>query len=291
MEVIIKFMKKSEYYTKIFEQNINILKCPICDGKFHILGSSLRCKSGHTFDLSSKGSLNLLYPPKKPGRVYSAELWANREAVFTSGFFELLIKEVTDIIANSALSNFIIADLGCGEGSFLREIAKRTGAAASIGIDISKEAINRAVSKPAFPAMWLVSNVAALPLADNSVDVAITMLSPSNYAECRRVVKNGGLIIKILPGKNYLTEIREALFEGEQTESFDNTETTALFKEIFGDVSEKNISYSFETPAEILPQIFAMTPMSGERDYPEAVLSKIRRISAEFKILYSTLIK
>ncbi|MCL2565321.1 MAG: methyltransferase domain-containing protein [Defluviitaleaceae bacterium] len=284
-------MKKSEYYTKIFEKNIDILKCPICHDKFHLLGASLCCKSGHTFDLSSKGSINLLYPPKKPDSIYSAELWANREAVFLAGFFEPLIREAADIIANNGLSNPTITDLGCGEGSFLREIAKRTGAKASIGIDISKEAINRAVSKSVFPAMWVVSNIAALPLADNSVDAAITMLSPSNYAECCRVVKNGGLIIKILPGKNYLAEIRAALFENEQSEDFVNTETTSLFKTVFGKVNERNISYSFEASVDMLPKIFAMTPMSEGHGYPIDLLNTTQYISADFKILCSTLIK
>ena len=285
-------LKKIDYYKEIYEQNINLLRCPICKSKLKALSHSLNCIKGHAFDLSAKGSVNLLYPPKKPesgGGMYSAELWAHREAVFNAGFFCLLTAEVVSIIAESKLRDFALADLGCGEGSFLRDVAVLTGAKISIGIDISKEAINRAASKPAFPAMWLVANSAALPIADNCLDVAITMLSPSNYAECRRVVKKGGLLIKILPGKNYLAELRTAIFKDKRRADYDNVKTTDLFKKIFPSACERDVAYLFQEEPNLLESIFAMTPLSAGQSFPKECLNNTAAISADFKILYAIL--
>jgi len=281
-------MKKIEYYGKIFDKNINLFKCPICGSAFSFWDKSLSCSLGHSFDLSAKGSVNLLYPPKKQGSIYSSKLWASREAVFGAGFFEPLIKETANIIKRNGFHNFALADLGCGEGSFLCEIAARTEPKTTIGIDISKEAINKAISKPNLSAVWIVANTAALPFCDNSLDVAITMLSPSNYAECRRVVKKGGLVIKIIPGKNYLSELRRAIFVDEPRTDYSNEKTETLFRDTFT-ADEKYISYFFKTEPEMLKNIFAMTPLSSKRKYPESALKAASGVSVEFKILYSVL--
>jgi len=282
-------MKKIEYYAEIFKKNIRLLICPICGSDFGFSALSLTCVKGHSFDLSAKGSLNLLYPQKKSTGIYSAELWENREAVFESGFFTPLINETADIILNSGFIKPVVADLGCGEGSFLRQIHALVETGAAIGIDISKDAVKRAAAKPLSPVMWLVANTAALPLRDNSVDVAIIMLSPSNYANCLRVVKKGGLVIKILPGKDYLKEIREAIFGKEKGADYDNVKTAALFRETFSAVHERDVEYHFEVEPEMLPGFFAMTPLSEGREYSEELLKGISGVSASFKILYSVL--
>src|SRR5699024_5445925 len=97
----------------------------------------------------------------------------------------------------------------CGECSHLSHIASglRTNTT-NIGIDISKEAII-AATKNNIDAIWLVGDLAKIPLQSISIDVLLNILSPANYEEFKRISKNDGLCIKLVPRQNYLRELRE----------------------------------------------------------------------------------
>ncbi len=57
----------------------------------------------------------------------------------------------------------------------------------------------------------MIGDLANLPLLDNSIDILLNLLSPANYQEFARVLKPGGLLIKVIPGSEYLKEVRQAL--------------------------------------------------------------------------------
>lgn len=94
-----------------------------------------------------------------------------------------------------------------------------------IGIDISKQGIQFA-SKNDEATMWLAGDIAHLPLKDNSVDIILNILSPANYEEFGCVLKSDGLVIKTVPGKEYLIEIRKAYSKKEHN----NSNVIELFK-------------------------------------------------------------
>ena len=82
-----------------------------------------------------------------------------------------------------------------------------------MGIDISKEGITMA-SKAYFGIIWCVADLTNFPLMNEQFDVIINILSPSNYEEFARVLKDDGILIKVVPGNSYLKELRD-IFYGE----------------------------------------------------------------------------
>src|SRR5699024_1801557 len=58
-------------------------------------------------------------------------------------------------------------------------------------------------------AIWLVGDLANIPLQDDSMDILLNIFSPANYQEFKRIAKQNATCIKIVPRKYYLQELRE----------------------------------------------------------------------------------
>lgn len=101
-----------------------------------------------------------------------------------------------------------VLDVGCGDGSFSRKIAKK--ARRVVGIDFSDEALARATkAHPAAPGehvRFRRADASNLPLADAKFDMVVSRRGPvtaSNrtLAETYRVLKLGGLLMEITIGE------------------------------------------------------------------------------------------
>lgn len=94
------------------------------------------------------------------------------------------------------------ADIGCGNGAFTERIVERCKPDAVEGLDPSQEQLAFARSRPAAKiATFTQGDAQALPLADQSVDVAIMALviffvpdPAKGVAEMARITKPGGLV-------------------------------------------------------------------------------------------------
>src|SRR5699024_3874054 len=73
--------------------------------------------------------------------------------------------------------------------------------------DISKEGINLAAATYE-EIFFLVADLAHSPFSADSFDTILNILSPSNYQEFKRILKPGGLLIKVVPGADYLKASR-----------------------------------------------------------------------------------
>lgn len=58
--------------------------------------------------------------------------------------------------------------------------------------------------------IYFVADINNIPLSNNSIDIILNFLSPYNTLEVNRVLKDNGYIIKIVPGNDYLKELRKA---------------------------------------------------------------------------------
>jgi SAM-dependent methyltransferase len=107
-----------------------------------------------------------------------------------------------------------VADIGCGNGIYLAELARRRHAGRMLGADLSPGMLAAAqIAAPA--ARLIVGDAAALPLADAVADV---MLAPhmlyhvpdrqAAVREFRRVTRPGGALLVVLNGVDHQRELR-----------------------------------------------------------------------------------
>lgn len=108
-----------------------------------------------------------------------------------------------------------VADVGCGNGAYLAELARRGHCGRVLGIDLSVGML-RAAHDRAPAAILAAGDAAALPLRDQASDltVAAHMLyhlpePPAAVRELRRITRPGGQVLVVLNGDDHLSELRE----------------------------------------------------------------------------------
>lgn len=255
-------------------------KCPLCESSMRVVDlKSLICSKNHTFDFSKQGYLNLMLKPSSSH--YNMELFEARHKIITeSNLYTSIHKTITSVIKkymDVSVKPFMIADLGCGEGSHLQKVLDecKIPAIIGVGLDISKEGIAMAAKRYEKP-IWLVSDLAKPPLNDQSFNVILNILSPSNYLEFKRVLVQNGLVIKVVPRPNYLKELREVLFDQTEKKVYKNDETVSLFKKHFCLVDDFNLCYSKNLSKAELKNLVQMTPLawSSNNEDIEAYLNR-----------------
>lgn len=263
----------------------NIFSCPICRADMtYKNGASLVCKANHCFDRARLGYVNMLQ--KQILTDYNKEMFTARREIFRAGYYNPLLDKISSILKE--ISPKIIVDAGCGEGFQLSYIKSALSPSpTAIGIDVSRDGITIA-SREDKQSVWLVADLASIPLKNSSVDGLINILSPANYKEFSRVVRKGGYIIKVVPGESYLAQIRQSLYRGTSKESHSSSDTVGLMKESFPNVNISDISYNISPTKAQLEDFIKMSPISwgAKNEDISAILEKgLKEITLDFRIL------
>lgn len=252
-------MKKIDSAVQFLTEQMDLFQCPVCRQAFQqVENKSLRCESGHLFDLSKKGTLYFLLKGSK--NEYDKEMLTARFQIAQAGLFNPLLDSVYQHIQNKETGHLL--DVGCGEGSQLDYLTELGLKGQRIGFDISKDAIQLAASH--FTSVfWCVADLAQSPFATNQYDTILNIFSPSNYQEFERLLKPGGQVIKVVPEKDYLMELR-ALFYHDQKERQDYSNELVIkkFKEHFSSIATQRVRYQFPLGDEAFKDLMKMTPLS-----------------------------
>lgn len=248
-----------------------IFQCPICNSPMKVYGNiSLICmKNNHTFDFTKHGYLNLITRPINVG--YDKKLFnARRKLITESGFFDPLHDAITKIINDEQEitrneKSYLILDAGCGEGTHLSTICDliskcTTNSVTGIGIDISKEGII-AASKSYRNQIWSVSDLANTPFKGDQFDVILNILSPSNYSEFDRLLKRNGLVIKVVPKRDYLLELRQFFYSDLNTKPY-SSEKVDLFNKKYKSAKSLNLRYVKSLNKTAIQLLVQMTPLA-----------------------------
>ena len=183
-------------------------RCPLCGASF-VLGEqgSFVCTKGHCYDLSAKGYINFL--PQQRGGKYTKDLFESRRFLFERGIYDGVADAVSAALGlwkGEAMG--AVLDAGCGEGFYAKRIHDQYPETPVMGMDIEKDAVLLA-AKGGQGVCWMVADLANLPLQDASLSGIVNILTPANYGEFCRVLRDDGLLVKVLPGPDYCKELRE----------------------------------------------------------------------------------
>ncbi len=175
-------------------------------------GAVLRGPCGHCFDIARDGYINLLQPQDRRARVPgdATETVAARRRLFDAGIGAALQETLTATIAGFRLPpGARTLDIGSGEGSLLGALAARLGLEAA-GVDLSARAVGLAARRHP-DVLWLVANAdRGLPVADGSLDLALSITARRSPAECARALAPAGRLVVAVPAPDDLAELREA---------------------------------------------------------------------------------
>ncbi|MBR5090696.1 MAG: methyltransferase domain-containing protein [Ruminiclostridium sp.] len=189
--------------------------CPICRNELVQNDKSLKCEVGHCFDISRKGTVNLLVS-NKSRHGDDKRMVAARKSFLDKGYYEPLRAAVRELTAKYAYDGCTLLDCGCGECSYTADIAAELHnigiTAELIGIDVSKDAVNAGASRHAGIRLAAAS-VFDIPLSDGSCGIVLALFSPFSGSEYLRVLKEDGVYITAFPLENHLFELKQAVYE------------------------------------------------------------------------------
>lgn len=275
-------MKKNDL--GVLKKDIQHLICPICKTKFNNHIQFITCLNNHTFDIAKEGYINLAL--KKSKSIYGRELFDARKKVIQQSFFDSLEEIIVKMVHDRYLQNeqLVILDAGCGEGSLFSRILlslKREGLNyIAVGIDNAKEGIKLA-TKEDYSILWVVGDISNIPMADSSVDIILNTLSPANYSEFKRLLKDHGIVIKTIPNGDYLKEFRQNINKTD----YSNQRISKLFSNNLENIEKNNIRYVKYLNQEQRKLVWEMTPLTQNNDMTESALNTIKKVTVDFVIL------
>ena len=263
--------------------------CPICQENLTLVESSLKCNNRHSFDLAKFGYVNLA-PQIKQSANYDKENFQNRQQILEAGFYQAILEAVSDLLASSETSTTVL-DIGCGEGFYSRKLQESHPDKTFYAFDISKDSVQIAAkSEPNWAVNWFVGDLARLPIKDASMDILLDIFSPANYGEFKRVLKENGLLIKVIPTENHLKEIRQKVEKQLTNKDYSNQDIKDHFQNNFTILSSKTASLTKPITAEQLQALLSMTPLLFHVDQSKIDWSDLTEITIEAEILVGKLL-
>ncbi len=192
-----------------------------------------------------------------------------------------------------------VADVGCGNGMYLAELAMRGLPCRVLGVDLSFGMLAAARQRLAAARVALAGGDAtALPLRDGAADLALAahMLyhvpEPADaLRELRRVTRPGGRVVIVLNGASHLRQLRTAIAaalgdpaaaSGERV-TLDDGESLA--RSFFGQVTRHDFTTDLRIPApgpiaEYVRSLPGGQPGAGQAGLAETVTANFPRTPA-----------
>lgn len=288
-------MKKIEIARNLIERNKDLICCPLCNEDIEMgNGNNVICKNNHNFDLAKTGYINLLVGNTKVN--YTKENFESREAIYKLDIFKEMASKVSEIIYERYLkelstSEVSILDIGCGEGSHTLNIVNSLKKIddkkiQAIGMDIEKEGIKLA-SKKSAEVIWSVADLAKSPFKSEKIDIITNIFTPSNYNQFKRILKKEGILVKIVPGSEYLKEIRKGLYKNTIKENYSNEKIVDYFEEHFEIIHKENIIKTQKIEKRYVEQLINMTPLSwgASEESTEKLKKEIKEITLDWCVI------
>ena len=258
--------------------------CPICQENLTLVETSLKCSNRHSFDLAKFGYVNLA-PQIKQSANYDKENFQNRQQILEAGFYQAILEGVSDLLTTNPFAKTVL-DIGCGEGFYSRKLQESHSDKTFYAFDISKDSVQIAAkSEPNWAVNWFVSDLARLPIKGASMDILLDIFSPAHYGEFQRVLSKDGILIKVIPTKNHLKEIRQMVQDQLTKKDYSNQDIKDHFQEHFSIQSHQIASLTKLITAEQRQALLSMTPLLFHVDQTKIDWSQLTEVTIEAEIL------
>ncbi len=185
-----------------------MLICPVCGEALQTQKGAVRCCKGHSFDMAREGYVNLLRANRAGDLIGDDKLSARaRRDFLNKGYYAALQNALVSIFANKQGN---VLDICCGEGYYTSALGTNPRLQV-YGFDISREMVRLAAKRG--NGTYFVANMAAIPVQSAYMDYATELFAPFNEEAFCRVLKPGGRLYVVVPGRKHLWGLKQALYE------------------------------------------------------------------------------
>lgn len=192
--------------------------CPVCGGELHSNGKSLSCALNHSFDLAKSGYVNLLGSQQPKTRRHGDDrlMVRARRDFLNKGYYQPLLEGIRKALEPHVRNGCTILDAGCGEcwytSGLYAHLIDHGIAIHMLGVDISKDALAEGAKRNRELEL-AVASIFHLPVADASCEVVLSLFAPFAGGEFYRVLKPGGILLKVIPLEKHLLRLKQAVYD------------------------------------------------------------------------------
>ncbi len=185
-----------------------MLICPVCGDKLIFGDRTVKCSRNHSFDVAKEGYVNLLRS-NRPGDSIGDDKQSarSRRDFLDKGYYKALQQTLCEIFADKQGR---VLDICCGEGYYTAALGENPHLQV-YGFDIAREMVRLAAKRGC--GTYFVANMAAMPVAQESVDYGTHLFAPFIEEAFHRVLKQGGRLYTVIPGKYHLWGLKQALYD------------------------------------------------------------------------------
>ncbi len=271
-----------------FYEAKNLFQCPKCKKKIRFHGGALVCKKEHTFDIASKGYVNLLQQTKA-FKGYDADFFKSRRRFFGAGYYDHIVETVVETVGQhfASAEELVLLDAGCGEGGYStaleQALSDGENSVQILAFDIAADAIKVAAGND--NVKWMIADITNIPVKDGVVDCILDVFTPANYKEFNRVLKDDGLLVKVVPGSDHLKELRSVVSSQLQNKEYSNEEVTDYFEGHYELISRVKCTKTMAIEDQALEDLVRMTPLLFDVDKSKLDVSAVKEITIEGEVL------
>lgn len=232
--------------------------CPVCSQLLKEDKASFKCSSGHCFDKSASGYVNLLIKGGKKGHGDNKMMINARHNFLNKGYYEDLKSSFCTEVKKYADKGVSLLDSGCGDGYYtagMYDAVSESKSGEVYAIDVSKEALKIA-AKSCPNVSFAVASAYKLPFEDECFDIVTSLFAPLSLNEFYRVLKRGGIFITAIPLENHLYQLKQAVYDIPYKNKPENTEIKG-FELLNSQEVHKEIQLESN---EDIKNLFTMTP-------------------------------
>ena len=228
-----------------------MLICPVCGEKLTVSDKTMRCGNGHSFDVAKEGYVNLLRSSKNGDFIGDDKISARMRRDFLGkGYYSVLKDELCRIFSEK---RGCVLDICCGEGYYTSALGENSNLNV-FGFDIAREMVRLAAKRG--KGTYFVANMANIPIAEGSMDYCIHLFAPFNEAAFAKVLKDGGRLYTVIPGRFHLWGLKQAVYDTpyENDEILPQTQQLRLISQ------RKVMAQVTLNSQEDIQAVFRMTP-------------------------------
>lgn len=255
-----------------------MLICPVCNCALKKDSRVYICENGHSFDIAKEGYVNLLRSSKNGDLIGDDKISARmRRDFLNKGYYAPLMEELCRIFGDKKGN---VLDICCGEGYYTAALGENPNLTV-FGFDIAREMVRLAAKRR--KGSYFVANMANIPIAEGSVDYCTHLFAPFNEAAFAKVLKEGGRLYTVIPGRFHLWGLKQAVYDT----PYENDEVLPETKQLRL-ISQRKVTANITLNCqEDIQAVFRMTPYffhTSQKDKDKLLGLESLETSIEFVI-------
>lgn len=258
-----------------------LFRCPLCGSPMEARGTSLACASGHSFDVSAKGFVTFV-GNCAPLKGYDAAFFEARRRVFETGLYRPVLDAVIDSIREAGGAGPVV-DAGCGEGYYAKGVQRACGRPV-VGLDYAKDAI-RCAARGASEPLWLVADLANIPIADGAANAVLNVFTPANYREFARILADDGILVKVVPGPGHMSELRRLARGQLKHAGYSNQAIVEHLERHATVVNRRRVVHTQHIDADDAMDAVRMSPVSFDVELDADDMAKLDDLTVDAEVI------